>query len=203
VQIPFSEYPYGVRRKSEIFRKNIESFNPFQQFQIISDLCELRAHGSNAAKRESLKLELYSRYGNLRPQSGLQELETPLIEETRHWLQKYPDSLELFDLAKLKYDHGTFERNLLDDLRLALELLLKNLLGNTKSLEKQEHDLSTYLKSRGTPAEIRNMLMRLLDYYCKYQNDFIKHNNRPRKEDIDVVFELTASLMKHLVRITS
>ncbi len=203
VQIPFFEYPYGVRRKSEILHENLKSFSSGQQFLIISELCDLRARGRNATAREELKLELYSKYGYLRPETDQKELETPLIEETRHWLQQYPDALKLFDDAKLKYDHGSFERNLLDDLRLALELLLKEILNNTKRLELQEHDLSAYLKSRGTPSEIKNMLIRLLDYYGKYQNDFVKHNDKPREEDIELVFELTASLMKHLVRIAS
>jgi hypothetical protein len=203
VSVPFPEYPYGARRKDEVFRENLKSFKPSQQFLIVSELCGLRAHGQNAGARERLKLELYSKYGELRPETDTKELELPFIEEARHWLEKYPESLNLFNQAKLKYDSGSFERNLLDDLRLALELLLKKVLCNQKTLENQSKYLGPYLKGRGASSQVNKMFEKLIDCYTNYQNDFVKHNDKVKEEEIEFVFEITASLMKHIVRISS
>ncbi len=202
VEIPFSEYPYGLRRKSEIFRKNLKSFNPPQQFLIISELCDLRAKGSNAEARKKLKLELYTKYGDLRPEANTQELDCSLIEETRHLLHKYPDALGLFNSAKLQYDHKALERETLDNLRMALESLLKEILGG-KSLENQGHNLAVFLKGRKTSPEIQNIFPRLIEYYARYQNEHSKHKNNPVREEIEFIFELTASLIKYMVRISS
>ncbi|MHB8913729.1 MAG: hypothetical protein ACYC4I_01830 [Minisyncoccota bacterium] len=203
VPITFSEYPCGARRKSSIFRENLKAFSPAQQFLIISELCDLKAFGPNATAREEIKLELYSKYGDVRQESALQELDLPLVQETRHWLEPYPESLKNFNGAKLKYDHGAFERNLLDDLRLALEALLQEILANNKSLENQEHYLKLFLKDHKTSLEVRNMFPRLIDYYAKYQNEHSKHKDNPVREEIEFIFELTASLMKYIVRISS
>jgi hypothetical protein len=72
-----------------------------------------------------------------------------LIEEARHWLDAYPEVLSLYNEALSKYGHSGFDRNLLDDLRLALEKLLRAVLGNRKSLEKQLQYVGFYIKERG------------------------------------------------------
>ena len=65
------------------------------------------------------------------------EINETLIEETRHWLDGYPEALSLYDGALEKYEHGVFHRNLLDDLRLALEKLPRSIFSNEKSPENQ------------------------------------------------------------------
>jgi hypothetical protein len=40
----------------------------------------------------------------------------------------------------------------------------------------------------------------LVDYYCKYQNSFIKHNDAVIEEEVEFILEMTSSFMKHLVK---
>lgn len=205
VSVPYQEYPLGFTSKREVIYENLRAFLPSQQFRIIEELCEhpsFASGGPSKAARTRLKLELYSKYGHLRPETETKELDLPLIEETRHWLEQYPDSLKLFNQAKLKYDHATFERNVLDDLRLALELLLKQVLSNNKPLEKQLPDVGVHLKARGASPQIGNMFQKLLDCYTKYQNDYVKHTDKVKEEEIEFVFEITASFMKYVARIS-
>jgi hypothetical protein len=42
-----------------------------------------------------------------------------------------------------------------------------------------------------------------LDYYSKYQNTYVKHNDAVIEEEIEFIFEITASFMKHLVRLNA
>lgn len=206
VRVPYPEYPgWEAQSKRQAIYESLRHFSPSQQFQIIEELCEhptFSSSGPSAPKRKTLKLELYTKYSRLRPQAEAKELDLPLVEETKHWLQGFPDSLNLYTEAKLKYDHGSFQRNVLDDLRLSLEILLKNILGNAKTLENQLPEIGGFLKARGASPQIANMFHKLLEYYTKYQNDYVKHDDAIKEEEVEFVFEMTSSLMKHFIRMS-
>ena len=72
-----------------------------------------------------------------------------------------------------------------------------------KSLENQIAPLGARFKQRGVTPQFRNMFEKLLDYYSKWQNDHVKHDDALREEEIEFVFELTASFMKHIVRVAA
>jgi hypothetical protein len=90
----------------------------------------------------------------------------------------------------------------LDDLRLALELLLKKLMGNEKSLENQVPHLGSFIKERGGSSQLSNMFVKLVDYYTKYQNTYVKHDDAIIEEEVEFILELTSAFMKHLVRLS-
>lgn len=115
-------------------------------------------------------------------------------------LSSHPDALKLYNSALQKYKSGKYERNLLDDLRLSLEYLVKDILKNSKSLEKQ-NDLGKYLKVKGVPPALRNTFTTLVTYYTKYQNDHVKHNHNVNIEDIELIKEQTESFIKHLIKL--
>jgi hypothetical protein len=46
------------------------------------------------------------------------------------------------------------------------------------------------------------MFMKLVDYYTKYQNSYVKHDDAVIEEEVEFIFELTSSFMKHLVRLS-
>jgi hypothetical protein len=63
--------------------------------------------------------------------------------------------------------------------------------------------LCPFLKQKGDSPELTNMFQKLLEYYAKYQNTYVKHNDAVIEEEIEIVFEITASFMKHLVRLNA
>jgi hypothetical protein len=204
VRVPHPTYPYEAPNKRTALLDSIQKFSPAQQFQIIEELCEHHSFpvgSSSQPERRKLKAELFTRFGELRANKEVRELDVPLIDETRHWLHDHPKALEKLNEAKLKYDAGVFRRNLIDDLRLGLELLLKSVLGNTKSLENQIPLIGARLKEKGASPQFTNMFQKLLDLYCKYQNDYVKHDDNLPEEEVEFIFELTASFMKHVVRV--
>jgi len=204
ISIPHTTYPFEAPNKRAALLDCVRRFAPPQQFLIIEELCDHSSFPIGAPSRQGrqkLKAELYARFGALRPDKEVRELDAPLIEEARHWLHGYPHVLAKLDEAKLKYDAGIFQRNLVDDLRLGLELLLKAVLGNSKSLENQTPHIGARLKERGSSPQFNNMFQRLLDYYAKYQNDHVKHDDKLPEAEIEFIFELTASFMKHIVRV--
>jgi len=199
VNIPYSNYPFpdSAPNKRTALRKNIMAFNDEQQFFIIKELCELPDFAENDDAR-ALKTKLLSKYGKLYTDILISELE--LVQETIHWLSQYPRSLKIYNEALIKYDNRIYERNILDDMRLAFELLLKEILGNGKSLENQIAEIGQALKQTDVSKELRNMFNALINYYKDYQNTYIKHDDNVNVNEIEYMIELTSLLMKFLIR---
>lgn len=199
--IPYTELPFqNVPNKRTALKKNLESFRPQHQFKIIKEFCELEHFKGNPVVKE-LKIRLVTRYGHFNEE--LDSVNEMLIDETKHWLDSFDDVLSLYNEALLKFKNNVFERNLLDDLRLSLEKLLKHILNNSKSLENQISDLGSFIASKGGSKELANMFQKLVDYYSKYQNSYVKHDDKVIEEEIEFMFELTSSFMKHIIRINS
>lgn len=205
VDIPYGRHPLpdGTPNKRTVLFENLMAFQPKQQYRIIRELCDHKSFSFKPnEERTKLKVKLATKYSHLSPDEHAEINET-IIEETRHWLYAYPDVLGLYNGALSKYDHGAFQRNLLDDLRLGLEKLLHHVLGNTKSLENQTKFIGQFIKDRNGSKEFSNMFEKLVDYYAKYQNSYVKHDDAVIEEEIEFIFEITSSFMKHLVRMAA
>jgi hypothetical protein len=125
-----------------------------------------------------------------------------LIRRRDHWLGRFPEVLVLYEEAAEKHSNGVYLRNALDDLRLAVEMLLRSIFQNDKALENQVPLLGEFVKRRAGSPELRNMFLRLLDYYTKYHNTYVKHDDAVNRGEVEFIFELTSSVMKHLVRLS-
>lgn len=199
--IPHARYPFDSPNKRSALLDNLLCFAPKQQYQIIRELCDrLNPDGSNSAL-VSLKVKLTTEYAEFADQDNSSDIHRTLITETRHWLSDYPEVRNLFDDALLKHDHGVFKRNTLDDLRLSLEILARQLFDNCKTLENQISQVGQFVKEKGGSQQLANMFEKLVDYYTKYQNTYVKHDDAVITEEIEFIFELTASFMKHLLRL--
>lgn len=93
-------------------------------------------------------------------------------------------------------------RKALDDMRLSFELLVKDLLGNDKSLENQIALLGGMLKDTEASVELRNMVTQVIKYYTDFQNNHVKHNDKVNSNEIEYVIELTSVVMKFLIKIS-
>jgi hypothetical protein len=178
-----------------------DNLNAFEDSSQVFMILKNMSKELGSKKSQELYLELIRKFGHLDTNPELNGVSTELIEQTKHWLAEFPEVLEVFNSAIQKQNHGLFKRNLIDDLRLSLELLLKSLLDNDKSLENQLPLLGQYLNKKGGSKEVTNMLSKLLDYYTKYQNSYVKHDDAVNELEIEIMCELTASFMKHMIRL--
>ena len=194
---PYGSYPFDAPNKRTALKENLKVFAAPEQFRIIKELCELPAL-CDQEKIKDLKLKLFSRYGTLATEKIS---ETELVQKTKHWLSNHPNALKQYESALAKYEGGIFERNTLDDMRLAFELLVKDLLGNGKSLENQIAEIGTKLKSTGASVELRNMVQQVIKYYTDFQNNHVKHNDAVDDKEIEYIIELTSVVMKFLIKI--
>lgn len=193
---PHGSYPFDAPNKRTALKENLRVFEAAEQFRIIKEMCELPAFEDNE-KVKGLKITLYKRYGNLATEKIS---ETELIQTTKHWLSGHPSALKQYESALSKFEGGIFERNTLDDIRLSFELLVKDLLGNEKSLENQVSGICGILNKIGTSVELKNMVQKIIDYYTKFQNNHVKHDDAVNGNEIEYVIELTSVIMKFLIK---
>ena len=55
------------------------------------------------------------------------------------------------------------------------------------------------LKGADVSAEFRNLLNKAIDYYSKYQNNHVKHDDTINPHEVSFVIEFTCSLMKQMI----
>ena len=187
----------NIPNKRTVLYENLRCFNAQQQYNIIFSMCEEKSQ-SEREEVVQLRSKLITKYPELATE-GIKD--SPIIIETKHWLEGYPDSYKLYQNALIKYGNKVFERNLLDDIRLSFELLLKSILKNNKSLEKQNSELGLFLKTKNTSNELRSMVTTLLTYYSQYQNSYVKHNDLINEAEIDFVIEISSVVMKLLIKL--
>jgi hypothetical protein len=136
--------------------------------------------------------------------TGARLLDQGTVNDVLEWLEKYPKIAKHFEQSlKIYYagDSGKY-RNLLDNLRFALEQLLKEVLDNESSLENQKTNLLSWLQQRGIHQEIINLYHQLLfGQYCMYQNNAVKHNESFSENDIEFMIYLTGTFMRLLLQV--
>jgi hypothetical protein len=134
----------------------------------------------------------------LRPEINAELIRTNIVS-----LGDFPECGKFYQSAIDKLKEGRMERNLLDDLRLTYELLLKGILSNDKPLEKQSSDLGSFLKSSGISTECRNMIITLTDYFAKHQNANVKHSEGAAiaEGEVNFVFNITSTIINLLLSV--
>ena len=124
-----------------------------------------------------------------------------IMQCVRPLIERFPDAFELFERAEEKYESGENDRNALDDMRLCFELVLKSLFSNEKNLENQLDVVGRMMKAADLSEEYRNTFRTLLDYYCKYQNHHVKHDENINPHEVSFIIEMTCIMMKQLIEV--
>ena len=122
-----------------------------------------------------------------------------IMQCVRPLIERYPDALPLYDRAAENYEQGNADRNALDDMRLCFEKVMQAIFSNDKSLENQIPAIGSLLKGADVSAEFRNLLNKAIDYYSKYQNNHVKHDDSINSHEVSFVVEFTCILMKQMI----
>ena len=134
---------------------------------------------------------------------GAKVLDDALIADNLQWLVQYPLALRNFREALsifLSKDSNKY-RNLLDNLRFAVEQLLRDVLGNQKSLENQKDVLLPWMKAKGLHANVTGMYNDLLfKHFAIYQNDAVKHGEKYSLQEVEFMIYLTGTFMRLLIQ---
>jgi hypothetical protein len=136
---------------------------------------------------------------------GAKLLDEKLVDASLVWLEEYPSALKAFQSALAIHvtQDASKCRNLLDNLRFAVEQLLRGILGNNKSLENQKDVLLAWLRERGLHAHVVNMYHGLLfGGFAMYQNDAVKHGEKYAPQEIEFMIYITGTFMRLLIEVS-
>ena len=136
--------------------------------------------------------------------AGAKVLDDSLVNDNLIWLQDYPESLKAFEQALSIYlggDKPKF-RNLIDNLRVAIEQLLRKVLNNQKSLENQK-ELDSWLEKHGVHKQIRNLYGQMLfNQFATLQNVVAKHGDvELLPDEIEYLIYLTGTFMRLIIQL--
>lgn len=124
-----------------------------------------------------------------------------LVFDSLLWLDKYAKVKEHFSKAIKTEKIITNLRSIIDELRLSLELLFKELFLNDKSLENQKSELGKYLESNNISIEIRNIYIKMFDFYTAYNNEHAKHNCSVNCNEVNYLIYLTGTFIFLIIEI--
>ena len=192
----------SIPNKRTALYKNMLSFNEEEQYRIIRDLCDEPKLKDDVNVKE-LKSKLFLQYGKM--YDNKEKILVSSKEISEHWLDKYPRAYKVYKEAMIKYSNKIFNRNILDDLRLSLELLVKDILKNEQSLENQNKELSVFLLENSNSQQIINLFNTLLKSYETYHNNIVKHYKESnsaeniKENELDFIVELTNIVIKFLI----
>lgn len=117
----------------------------------------------------------------------------------------YPDVFKHLESGVEIFNKKEDLRHGLDDMRLALELLLKHLLSNEKSLENQNSDIGAYFKKVGISKEISNTFIQIKGLYERFQNNNVKHNDNTKQKfnlnEVEYIYQQTFCFMNLLLKV--
>jgi hypothetical protein len=134
--------------------------------------------------------------------SGAELLDEALIESNLLWLQSYPDVLKSFQGALKLYlgkDPRQY-RNVLDNLRFAVEQMVRAVLKNEKSLENQKEVFLKWLAARDAHVHIVAMFNDLLfSRFPMYQNEAVKHKeDRYTPDEVEFTLYLVGTFLRFI-----
>ncbi len=142
---------------------------------------------------------------------GAPILDQGAVNEVLEGLHNHRRVAEAFEQALKLYqqkDPSNY-RLVADNLRVALERLLKRVLPNRKSLENQGEALARWLEKKGLQTQLRNMFKGIVERISAYNNDWVKHDDatrpghQPSETEIECMIYLTGTFMRLLLEMES
>ena len=210
-----------VAQEIDMLRELIENLETairvYDSTNVAGELYDLLAQAdslySDEVPKIAKEMEFLDRYsGTLERQAKviLALLKRKLIRETVDFeagimpitfekLSICPKAQEVYRDGIKKYHEVKYERNVLYDMRVSLELLIKQVTQVNKSLENQREPLGQRLKPYH--KELRNLVWTVIDYLSKYQNAYVKHNSAVNPAEMNYIIEQTSAVINFLVAV--
>lgn len=137
--------------------------------------------------------------------TGAGLLDKAVVESNLMWLARYPQVLKPFEDALKLYvtkDSAQY-RNMLDNLRFAIEQMLRAVLNNQKSLENQKEEFLSWLNQHDVHGRIGNMYHNLLFVgFSGYQNAAVKHQeDKYTPAEVEFVLYATGTFIRLIQRL--
>lgn len=157
-------------------------------------------HGGTLLRNAIVVAELLNNY-------VLDQTETnDYYESTLKLLEPFTKAYGFYQAGLDKYRAAIFERNMIDDIRQAFEILVKNITKIEKSLENQKGSLGQQLEGINENKYARDMFMKFFSAYVEYQNNIIKHqqdsasNVDTSSSEVCFVMDISSAFIRYLIK---
>lgn len=195
----FQDFGEKGKNKRTVLYEDLIVFSGFQQFEIVDFLCNVDSI-KNIKEVINIRNQLHERYSMFNPEN---QINNELINKTKEELKRYQKPLNQYNSGLDKFTKGIYERNILDDLRLSLELLVKEILNNNKSLENNANDLSRWLSDKGASVDLIIMIHSFCSSFTNYENHNVKHDDKVNVAEVKYVFEFTSVVIDYLASLNN
>ena len=138
--------------------------------------------------------------------SDIEIFDKKLIDDVLEFLKDYPEAhRELSEALGLYLQQGSY-KDCVDKTRRALEIFIRQLLQNNKSLEKQYEDKEIFKYFGNTlDSSIKSMFLQILKCYTDLNNNRAKHtkqDSRPIKDyEVEFLFYLVGNFLRLFINI--
>lgn len=175
----------------------LESLNCIHRVNISNDGKDMTAYPSKlyTAKEASAEIEsaLDSYYKSSDKTKSLK-----VLNKTKETISGHDKSVRLFEDSIKNISANGSNRATLDNIRLALERYLQEVLGNSNTLEHQEKSLKEFLKEKKATEDVRTGITTSLHNFHRYQNDHVKHDYDVKDEDVDYYINVANTIFQQI-----
>jgi hypothetical protein len=210
----FADHPLYITISSAKNEKELTSY--LQKFLwALQDTNWEWAHQDNLLKEfkiaialsDGIKIQLSDQSGSAVLYPNISPLlAKELVDQTLQWLAPYQSVCQKYQRAinLLQKNDASAYRDIIDNSRLALEILLREVLENKQRLEDQGDSLGKFLKESNTHPEIRTMFHQNIGHFAKYNNDCVKHQSDkdylPSLSEVELMVHQAGAIMRFLLQ---
>lgn len=193
IEVKYSTAPEFMN-KQNVAQQNLAKFSISQMIQFLHEIVDSKT-GNQPMQLKELLQEFVLNFPDY---TIAKDKESTRKMKSR--FENYPKVAEAWSKAGVQLSSRNY-REAVDNCRLALELLLKELFNNERSLENQKIEIGKLLSEQ--PKEFTNLLISQIRSYEVLQNQHFKHNLTDMDEiEVRYIFNTTYLIMDYLEKKT-
>ena len=185
----------------EEIKKRLELVQPVRKVNISNDHRDLTVYIKPPFSAEEAKKHVEAALDVAYEQSSVSSPTLDDVIAIRNSLPAKSKARKCYDDALNKMIETKYDRNCLDDIRLSLELYLKEVLENDRPLEKQTSVLKEFYKQKRVSGELISAHTQSLNALCNFFNNHTKHDYNVKREEVDLVIGYANQIMKSIINI--
>lgn len=176
----------------------LESLNCIHKVNVSNDGRNLTAYPSKLYTAKEASAEIASALDSYFTSSSNRAKSLETLTKAKETFSGHDKSVRLFEDSIKNISANGSNRATLDNVRLALERYLQEVLGNNNTLEHQEKPLKDFLKEKRATEDVRNGITTSLHNFYRYQNDHVKHDYDVKDEDVDYYINVANTIFQQI-----
>lgn len=176
----------------------LESLNCIHRVNISNDGRDLTVYPSKLFTAKEVSSEIGFALDSYYKSCSNRAKSLEVLTKAKEIVSGHDKSMRLFEDSIKNISANGSNRATLDNIRLALERYLQEVLGNSNTLEHQEKPLKEFLKEKNATEDVRTGITSSLHNFYRYQNDHVKHDYDVKDEDADYYINVANTIFQQI-----